>query len=48
MLKNTALIRFSNLYMERSTKRSQFFKRLNPSYSMGKDGERNKKNISKS
>ncbi|XOD67693.1 MAG: hypothetical protein ACMUEL_07170 [Flavobacteriales bacterium Tduv] len=48
MLRSTAQIGFNELYIERSTRRSHFFKRLNTSDPLERNGERNKKNISKS
>ncbi|XOD67452.1 MAG: hypothetical protein ACMUEL_05770 [Flavobacteriales bacterium Tduv] len=47
MLRSTEQISFSELYMERSTRRSDFFKRLKILIYLEVDGERNKKNISK-
>ncbi|XOD67274.1 MAG: hypothetical protein ACMUEL_04720 [Flavobacteriales bacterium Tduv] len=47
MLSSTAQISFSELYMERSTRRSDFFKRLKTSDPLERDGKRNKKNMSK-
>ncbi|XOD66930.1 MAG: hypothetical protein ACMUEL_02605 [Flavobacteriales bacterium Tduv] len=47
MIRSSAQISFNELYMERSTRRSEFFKMLNL-YPLERDGERNKKNISKS
>ncbi|XOD67695.1 MAG: hypothetical protein ACMUEL_07180 [Flavobacteriales bacterium Tduv] len=47
MLRSTAQISFSEIYMECSTRRSDFFKRLNTLIPLGMNGERNKKNISK-
>ncbi|XOD66648.1 MAG: hypothetical protein ACMUEL_00940 [Flavobacteriales bacterium Tduv] len=37
MLRSTAQIRFNELYMERSTRKSEFFKRLNTSDSLGSE-----------
>ncbi|XOD68035.1 MAG: hypothetical protein ACMUEL_09235 [Flavobacteriales bacterium Tduv] len=45
ILRSIAQISFSELYMECFTRKSQFFKRLNTSDLLGRDGERNKKNI---
>ncbi|XOD66874.1 MAG: hypothetical protein ACMUEL_02265 [Flavobacteriales bacterium Tduv] len=45
--RSTEQISFSELYMERSTKRSKFFQKVKNLDSLGRDGERNKKNISK-
>ncbi|XOD67784.1 MAG: hypothetical protein ACMUEL_07745 [Flavobacteriales bacterium Tduv] len=48
MLRRTAQISFSELYIEPSTRRSEFFKIIKHLDPLGKDGEINKKNISKS
>ncbi|XOD66974.1 MAG: transposase [Flavobacteriales bacterium Tduv] len=47
MLRSTAQISFSELYMERSTRRSEFFKRLYTLIHWEMYGEKNKKNTSK-
>ncbi|XOD67435.1 MAG: hypothetical protein ACMUEL_05655 [Flavobacteriales bacterium Tduv] len=47
MLRIIEQISFSELYMERSTKRSEFFQKIKHLDSLGRDGERNKKNILK-
>ncbi|XOD66888.1 MAG: hypothetical protein ACMUEL_02335 [Flavobacteriales bacterium Tduv] len=47
MLRSTAQIIFSELYMKRSTRRSEFFQKVKHLDPLGRDGERNKKNISK-
>ncbi|XOD67411.1 MAG: hypothetical protein ACMUEL_05505 [Flavobacteriales bacterium Tduv] len=47
MLRSTEQISFSELYMERSTRRSEFFKKLKTLIHWEVYGKRNKKNISK-
>ncbi|XOD67943.1 MAG: hypothetical protein ACMUEL_08670 [Flavobacteriales bacterium Tduv] len=43
ILRSTAQISFSQLCMERSTRRSEFFKKLKNSNLLGRDGEKIKK-----
>ncbi|XOD67036.1 MAG: hypothetical protein ACMUEL_03230 [Flavobacteriales bacterium Tduv] len=45
MLRSTEQLSFSKVYMERFTRRSEFFKRLKTLIHWEVDGERNKKNI---
>ncbi|XOD66682.1 MAG: hypothetical protein ACMUEL_01145 [Flavobacteriales bacterium Tduv] len=47
MLRSTTQIRFTELHMERSTRRSEFFKRLKILIHWEVNGERNKKYIKK-
>ncbi|XOD68022.1 MAG: hypothetical protein ACMUEL_09160 [Flavobacteriales bacterium Tduv] len=47
MLISTSQINFSELYMERFSRRSEFFKRLNTLIHREVNGKRNKKNRSK-
>ncbi|XOD67701.1 MAG: hypothetical protein ACMUEL_07210 [Flavobacteriales bacterium Tduv] len=47
MFRSTAEVSFSELYMERSTKRNDFFKMLKTGDPLGKDREGNNKNYQK-
>ncbi|XOD67018.1 MAG: hypothetical protein ACMUEL_03130 [Flavobacteriales bacterium Tduv] len=47
MLRSSRKIRFNELYMELSTRKNEFFKRLNTLIHWKMNGERNKKNVSK-